>query len=123
MKIAAGNTILYCSHWEETLAFYRDVLQLEANFANDWFVEFRLAGNCFLSVANAARSSIPPGGGRGLTLSLRVPDLHAAHRDLSARYADIGPIKRHGWGAEVFYLRDPEGNRIEFWSDQGGLSR
>lgn len=34
------------------------------------------------------------------------------------------PIKTHPWGANVMYLNDPEGNRLEFWCrldvDQGG---
>lgn len=123
MKIETGNTILYCANWRETAAFYREVLELEQSFANDWFVEFKVARGCYLSVADAARSSIEAGGGRGLTLSLRVKDLAAAHQQIASRLAELTPIKRHAWGAEVFYLHDPAGNRIEFWSPSGAQRR
>jgi catechol 2,3-dioxygenase-like lactoylglutathione lyase family enzyme len=41
------NTILYCRHWRETVAFYRERLGLKSAFQCDWFVEFRLTPTAF----------------------------------------------------------------------------
>ncbi len=54
LQVITANTILYCAKWEETVAFYKDVLKLEIGFANDWFVEFNLNRCARLSVANEA---------------------------------------------------------------------
>ena len=48
---------------------------------------------------------------------MKVADI----RDLSLELKNAGlnptEIKRHPWGADVIYLYDPEGNRLEFWSE------
>lgn len=115
MNINSANTILYCTRWTETVAFYRDVLELSENFSNDWFVEFLLNENARLSIANEARASIKSGGGRGITLTFNVEDLEMIHALLTRRGTEPTPIRAR-WGAKVFYVRDPEGHRIEFWT-------
>jgi catechol 2,3-dioxygenase-like lactoylglutathione lyase family enzyme len=110
------NTILYCDRWEETVAFYEQGLGLEVSFANDWFREFRLGDQARLSVADPRRASIPSAHGAGLTVCLQVDDADVAHAALCARGLDPEPVRRHGFGARVFYLRDPEGHRVEVWS-------
>lgn len=116
----AVNTILYCQNWPEAVAFYRDRLGLRVAFENAWFVEFEVLPGAFLSVADAARSSIEAAGGRGLTITLRVPDADRIHARLEAAGLDVGPVTQHAWGARVTYLHDPEGNRLEFWSPSPG---
>ena len=109
-----ANTILYCRNWQETQAFYRNTLQFPVLSERDWFIEFELNAGARLSIADEARASIKSAEGRGLTLSLRVNDLHRRHR----QYARDGPSPtalKPLWGSEVFYLHDPEGNRLEFW--------
>lgn len=115
IKINTVNTILYCTRWTETVAFYKDVLELSQNFSNDWFVEFMLNDNARLSIANEERASIKSGGGQGITLTFNVDDLEALHTLLTSRGAEPTPI-RSRWGAKVFYMRDPEGHRVEFWT-------
>ncbi len=114
MEISTLNTILYCRQWQQTVAFYRDGLALPVLTERDWFVEFELNGGARLSIADETRASVKSSGGQGLTLSLKVNDLHERHRILQRAELDPGPIKPL-WGSEVFYLFDPEGNRIEFW--------
>jgi catechol 2,3-dioxygenase-like lactoylglutathione lyase family enzyme len=114
-EIQRVNTILYCRRWAETVAFYRDRLSLEISFESDWFVEFRVSPTAFLSIADQSRASISSAGGKGITLSLqigRLPDLHHHLTDIG-----VAPtaIRSGVMGADVFYLFDPEGNRIEFW--------
>lgn len=116
LTVDRANTIVYCSRWQECVVFYRDGLGLEIVFNNDWFVEFSL--NCVsrLSIADARRASIESAEGRGITVSLKVRDILAAHQEVLERGLSPGKVKRHAWGADVFHLRDPDGNRIEFWS-------
>ena len=109
------NTILYCNRWAETVDFYRRVLGLPVNVEKSWFVEFRLTNQAFVSVADAARATIESAAGRGITLTLQVPDIEAVHQRLSGAGIAVPDIARHPWGAMSFFCRDPEGYRLEFW--------
>lgn len=115
IPIQSTNTILYCIRWHETVRFYTETLGLAINFANDWFVEFTLTEQARLSVADAARATVKSSGGQGLTVTLQVADSRLVHAQLTAAGAGPTPLKKR-WGATVFYVTDPEGNRLEFWS-------
>jgi catechol 2,3-dioxygenase-like lactoylglutathione lyase family enzyme len=108
------NTILYCRNWDETVSFYQNVLQFPINHQTDWFVEFRIDGNTYLSVADEQRASIKSALGKGLTLSWQVADIRRAQDRLRAKKIDISQLEQK-WGALVCFFRDPEGNRIELW--------
>jgi catechol 2,3-dioxygenase-like lactoylglutathione lyase family enzyme len=115
--VRRSNTILYTDHWAETVAFYRESLSLTVAFENQWFVEFVLAPGAYVSVADATRSSIAPGRGEGITLSLQVDDVRAVRADLVRADVEVGEIGVR-WGADVLDVHDPSGNRIEFWSER-----
>jgi len=108
------NSILYCRRWAAAVAFYRDVLGLAVQLETDWFVEFKVAGKAFLSIADESRASVKSAGG-GITLSFQVADVAAWHQRLERRGIEIGHIQHH-WGARAFFFLDPEGHRIEIWS-------
>ena len=117
MKILAANTIIYCKHWPQSVNFYRDILQLGISFQkDDWFIEFVVSGSAHLSIADAAKCTIPAGGGVGLTLSFFVQDLRAAEALFKQHNIATTEIKAKGWRAPYFYVHDPEGTRIEFWT-------
>ena len=109
------NTILYCRRWREAVTFYRDVLGLGVHVETDWFVEFRVAEDAFLSIADQERASVRSAGGEGITLSFQVADAAGWHARLALRGVAVGPIRNH-WNAAAFFFRDPEGHRIEVWS-------
>jgi catechol 2,3-dioxygenase-like lactoylglutathione lyase family enzyme len=111
-----ANTILYCREWHATVAFYRDRLRLPVTFDSDWFVEFVVAPDARLSIADERRASIKSSGGAGITLTFQVEDARAVWDLFQAAGLAPGPLKQHAWGALVFYLRDPEGHRLEVWS-------
>ena len=115
MKITTSNAILYCRKWRETVAFYAEVLQLDVHFSNEWFVEFAINTSARLSIADEARASIKSANGQGITLGFQVEDLQAIHVRLAKSGSNPTPLKKR-WGSKVFYVFDPEGNRIEFWS-------
>ncbi len=113
-----ANTILYCRSWEATVGFYRGVLGLPVSFENEWFVEFHLGDSAYLSIADASRASIGAVEGQGITLAWQVGNLEDVYSQLQGAGVDVTPRKRR-WGAWVFYCHDPEGHRLEFWSEAG----
>lgn len=113
------NTILYCRNWQETVRFYRDRLQLPVGFSTGWFVEFILSGDCRLSVADDTRASVKTAWGKGITLSWETDRLETVWKSVREKGLAPTPIQKHAWNARVFYLFDPEGNRIEFWESSG----
>jgi catechol 2,3-dioxygenase-like lactoylglutathione lyase family enzyme len=115
VNITTSNTILYCRKWNDTVAFYRDVLKLDVHFSNEWFVEFILNSQARLSIAHQERTSIKSSGGRGVTVCFQIDDAEIMHKYLK----ELGThptLIRDLWESRVFYVRDPEGNRLEFWS-------
>lgn len=114
LEIKQTNTILYCEKWQETVAFYRDTLKLPVATERTWFVEFRLAANSFVSIANAQRATVASANGDGVTLTWQIQNVAATHQALAAAGVALTPLQTR-WGALVTYLYDPEGNRIELW--------
>jgi catechol 2,3-dioxygenase-like lactoylglutathione lyase family enzyme len=108
------NTILYCDHWAATVAFYQDDLGLPITHATDWFIEFQLTDQSYLSVADSVRATIRPAEGAGITLSWQVADIGSIHQQLLERGIQTTPLKQK-WGAQVLYFYDPEGHRLELW--------
>ncbi len=115
-EIRVVNTILYCRKWKETVDFYMTGLKLEQTASFGWLVEFRLNETSRLSVADEARSSIKSGGGKGLTITMMVDDIEETFVRLKTAGLEPPAPKEHPWGARVIRIRDPEGNRLEFWS-------
>ena len=114
MIIQRSNTILYCQKWMETVAFYRDLFKFKITHQTDWFVEFQITPDAYLSIANETRASIQSVDGQGITLSWQVADIKDAHQYWSGQAISISEVKKK-WGAFVFYLHDPEGHRVELW--------
>ncbi|MFQ5611511.1 MAG: VOC family protein [Anaerolineae bacterium] len=115
-QIKILNTILYCQHWPEAVAFYRDGLGFAITVETDWFVEFELNPGARLSVADEARTTIKSAEGRGLTLTFQVAQADRIWQRLAGRGLEVGPVRDHPWGGRAFFLFDPEGNRLEVWS-------
>ena len=109
------NTLLYVQRYADCVAFYRDGVGLPVAFSNAWFVEFEVNAGACLSVVEKARTRMGGTPFAVQTLTFEVDDLDAARDGLLARGLQPGIARAHGFGARVSYLRDPEGNRLEFW--------
>jgi uncharacterized glyoxalase superfamily protein PhnB len=48
-------------------------------------------------------------------VSLQVDDIEQTRAELIEAGITPAPVKEV-WGSKVIYVRDPEGNRLEFWS-------
>lgn len=115
MYIESANIILYCKNWDQMVAFYQGTLQLPITTSTEWFIEFKLTRTSRLSIADESRTSIKSGSGKGITMGLQVRDLLTTRNQLMD--AGLNPTEvKEVWGAKAFYVFDPEGNRIEFWS-------
>ena len=123
MEIRTVNTIVYCRKWKETVAFYETRLKFQATVALEWFVEFKLNETARLSVADAARTSMESCEGKGITLTMEVDDIESTHVYLEKAGINPPAIRDHAWGARVIYIYDPEGNRLEFWSQNKKVDR
>ena len=115
VNIGRSNTILYCDYWEKTIQFYRDILKFTITYETDWFVEFQITNQAYLSIADTQSTTISSSKGNGLTLSFEIGDLDKAHSLLSKEGVNISQINPI-WGTRSFYIFDPEGHRIEFWT-------
>ena len=115
VQIKSANTILYCKKWEEMVAFYQTGLKLPITVSTEWFVEFKLTGSSRLSIADESHTSIKSASGEGLTIGLQVANIVTTHSELKGAGLNPTAIK-DVWGAKAFYIFDPEGNRLEFWS-------
>jgi catechol 2,3-dioxygenase-like lactoylglutathione lyase family enzyme len=120
VQVERSNTILYCERWAESVEFYRTGLRLAVTHETEWFVEFELGRHSFVSIADATHSSVAPGDGRGVTLSLRVNDVAATRSALVEAGVAVGEVGTR-WGAAVIDVYDPSGNRLEFWSDPAAV--
>lgn len=117
LAVGRANTILYCRDWSATVSFYSDDLGLAILAENEWYVEFRVTTASSISIADSTKAPITDVGGQGITLSWRVPDLVVTHKRLVDH--GLGPSRiRPVGGASAFYLYDPEGHRIEIWSER-----
>jgi predicted enzyme related to lactoylglutathione lyase len=117
-KNPVANTILYCEKFKETAAFYRNGLGLAVLFSNQWFVEYEVNTTARISVADCRKTTVRSSQGNGITLTFKVERIEVIHETLKNRGLSPTDIVRHTWGALIFHIFDPEGHRLEFWSDQ-----
>ena len=79
-------------------------------------MEFEVNDHARLSIANEQRATVKSGGGQGMTITFQVDKADDTWQRLQSKGIPLGEIKDHPWGGRSFFLRDPEGNRIEVWS-------
>jgi catechol 2,3-dioxygenase-like lactoylglutathione lyase family enzyme len=117
LPVRSSHTVLYCERWEECIAFYRDILGFSVVFTNEIFVEVQPATGARIGLMNASRTRWPASCSESFILSFRVANIDETHQSLQRELSGIGAIEDHPWGARLFEIKDPDGRRIEFWSD------
>lgn len=111
------NTILYCKKFAETVKFYRDILKFPVVFEKGWFTEFKITETSYVSIADEKKTSVKSSNGAGITLTFNVNDIDKTWNILQKNGIKPGSVMDHPWFSRCFYIFDPEGNRIEFWSE------
>jgi predicted enzyme related to lactoylglutathione lyase len=116
--VKLANVIIPVTDQDRALQFYTEVLGLEKR------VDLPFGGgNRWIEVAPpGAETTIaicPPGpdvaaGGKETGISLQTGDIDAYHAQVKDRGVDVDPeVSRFGGAAPpLFWLRDPEGNRL-----------
>lgn len=106
---------LLVEDFDQSLAFYRDVMGLEVNSQDGKFADFKLEGTSLAifqkseAVGMFPRKYMKKGG--GIVLAFQVPDVAEACKELKAKGVEIieGP-KTTSWGQTVAYFLDPDNN-------------
>ncbi len=116
MKLLALNHVaLQVADLERSVAFYREVLQLEPiprpafNFPGAWF---RLGTDQELHLI-AGRETTADSHHRGNHWALLIDDMDAWERYLVERGIDYVPRRQRPDGALQIYLVDPDGHYVE----------
>lgn len=116
--------ILYVRDLDEARGFYADLLGFPVVYESDWFLSFKPLPGLHLS-CNARREDYERRGvgGRGVLVELRVPDVDATFRALSARGVpfEFEPEDKP-WGLRACGTRDPEGYPVWFSTAIAGSS-
>ncbi|MEU6734188.1 VOC family protein [Streptomyces physcomitrii] len=112
VHVLSSRTLLHPTDPERSRHFYGEVLGLEI------YREFGTGpqrgtvyflGGGYLEVSGSADSPPAP----GLQLWIQVPDVAAAHKEITARGAEIlREPKKEPWGLIEMWAADPDGVRI-----------
>ena len=110
--------------FDDTVAFYRDVLGIPIRADAGVYVAFDAGGFELGIYGRSAMADIVPSLPRdpeansdGMLINLEVDDLDATLAGLRARGVDFEneAHDQPNWGMRVIHMRDPEGNLIELY--------
>ena len=99
---------LYVRDLDRSLAFYRDVLGIPLEKADEHWADARLDG---LRFALHAGGEVDPGS---TWIDFEVEDIDAAAEELRAAGVSVGEINREPYGAFCDFT-DPDGYRLELF--------
>ncbi|MGD8415783.1 MAG: VOC family protein [Pseudomonadales bacterium] len=115
---------VFSLRWEETVAFYRDVVGFPVAFIGEAFgwAEFDL-GSARLGLERCdpddpeAQSLV----GRFLGVSVAVDDIQATYEALTEKGVPfLGPPERQPWGGTLAHFSDPDGNVVTLLGSADG---
>jgi catechol 2,3-dioxygenase-like lactoylglutathione lyase family enzyme len=118
------NVTVLVTRFEDTFAFYRDVLGLAVTWgeATGNFASFAAGGSSvaifrrelMADAIGAAALSTELRGPDQVSLVFAVDDVDAEAARLAARGVPVvsPPTDRTAWGIRVAYVRDPDGNLV-----------
>ncbi len=113
-ELNLGGIMLFVKDMKTVIAFYRDVIGLSPDedqpFPEHRFFRFN-AGACTLCLHSASK----PNGGRQ-KLMFHVKSVSAIHQHIRSKGKRLRKLENND-GHAIFDIRDPEGNRIQFWGN------
>jgi catechol 2,3-dioxygenase-like lactoylglutathione lyase family enzyme len=121
-EIRLVNTCLITNNIKQLVAFYETVLGLKAKWSGDDYAEFHtgvgvLAVFSFSAQEKYIPGATEPGKNRSAILEFRVTDVDREFARLQPlTKAWVKPPTTQPWGTRSIYLRDPDGNLIDFYS-------
>jgi predicted enzyme related to lactoylglutathione lyase len=119
---------LLADDFQETFRFYREVVGLPTQYSPDAagpYAEFDLGGDKYLGLFDRAlmveavgRPAEPVRSPNDHTLlCISVDDVDEEARRLEGLGVELAapPVDHEPWGMRTVYVRDPEGNLVEFY--------
>lgn len=107
--------MLFVKDMKTVIAFYRDVIGLvpdeDQPFPENRFFRFH-AGACTLCLHSASK----PNEGRQ-KLMFHVESVSAVHQHIKSKGKRLRKLEKSEEGHAIFDIRDPEGNRIQFYGN------
>jgi catechol 2,3-dioxygenase-like lactoylglutathione lyase family enzyme len=129
VRITFDNVRLLVAHFDETYAFYRDVLGLKPTWGKpgDNYASFAFPGGTTIALfrkslmADAVGTSAQPSTRREqdtAALILSVDDVDALYARLKGLGVEFtgAPKDQPAWGIRAAHFRDPDGNLFEAFS-------
>ena len=103
---------IFVSDFQRSLRFYSETLALAPGTQLDGWAQFQI-GSGSIAIEELAPNDPEAAEliGRYSGISLRVPDIEKAHRELSeAGVRFLGEPERQPWGGTLAHFQDPDGN-------------
>lgn len=112
---ALSHLFVHVSDLARTRAFYVDRIGLEVLMEHPGYLRLGGGGGFHLGLEERADAAVI--GAAGIELVIRVPDVDAAYRELTAVGVvfDEAPADMP-WGARHVWLTDPDGYRLSLYS-------
>jgi uncharacterized glyoxalase superfamily protein PhnB len=102
--------------------FYEPILNRKANWSGADYAEFPTRAGVLAIFSDAAQAKYIPGSAepatnRSVILEFKVADVDAEYRRLQPLVKTwVKPPTTQPWGTRSLYLRDPDGNLVDFYS-------
>lgn len=80
-----------------------------------WPLEFRTEDSAYFDAAGVVLERSKSPANPDFIVGLAVDDVDATYQDLIDRGVAVGDVpKDRSWGVRNFYVRDPDGNQVEY---------
>jgi catechol 2,3-dioxygenase-like lactoylglutathione lyase family enzyme len=116
------STCLISADVRRLVEFYEPILNRKANWSGQDYAEFPTRAGVLAIFSAAAQEKYIPGSAepatnRGVILEFKVADVDAEYRRLQPLVKTwVKPPTTPPWGTRSVYLRDPDGNLVDFYS-------
>jgi uncharacterized glyoxalase superfamily protein PhnB len=119
------STCLISADVRRLVEFYEPILNRKANWSGEDYAEFPTRAGVLAIFSAAAQEKYIPGSAepatnRSVILEFKVADVDAEYRRLLPLVKTwMKPPTTQPWGTRSIYLRDPDGNLVDFYSPVG----
>lgn len=118
---------IYVKNMKEMIRFYNKILEFPVvkmwKYADGEGTIINLGGNALELFSKNRRNYYHADFSGCVSFSIRVHDVYKIHEKFSKKNIIIEEIKENHWGDSSFALKDPEGNRICFFTPQEDLDK
>jgi len=116
------STCLISADVRRLVEFYEPILNRKAHWSGEDYAEFPTGAGVLAVFSAAAQEKYIPGSAepaanRSVILEFKVADVDAEYQRLEPLVKTwVKPPTTQPWGTRSIYLRDPDGNLVDFYS-------